>query len=175
MKRTMLVAVLLVLSVCVTPVWCQGKPGPGGPGGCMPGGVMSVPLPPPADSIDSITELLELTTDQAASLKDVLTSSDETIQPLLKASADASKALCDAVFASEYNAATVEELKAKLVTAQTQVMDACINAWSQIREVVTADQFTKLKAGPGGCGDPSSGTSTSDTKSDTASSTVKKS
>lgn len=173
MRKTMLIAVVLALAICVTPVWSQGRPGPGGPGRHMSGGVMAVPLPPPAAAIDGLTESLELTTNQTASLTEVLTASDETIQPLLKTAEEAAKALRDAVFAPEYDAAAVEELMNAALAAQTSVVTACINAWSQIREILTADQFAKLQECKGSCGAPTSGTSTSESGSGVKASSAK--
>ncbi|MHB9037106.1 MAG: periplasmic heavy metal sensor [Armatimonadota bacterium] len=151
MKTVVLITVALMVMMCVTPVWCQGRPGPGGPGHCgpMPGVGMAVPPPPPAAAIEGITNALQLTADQAASLKTILTASETTIQPLMKAAAEASKALHEAVFATEYDAAAVAELAASALTAEGNLVTANIGAWAKIRPILTADQLAMLQAGPG--------------------------
>ncbi len=157
MKNVLFLAV--VLAICVTPVWSQGGPGPGGP---PPGAMMAVPPTPPAAAIDGIAKALGLTTDQATALTSILEANDAKIGPLMAASADADKALRDAVVALDFDSAT--QLGAKAGSAQLDVVNASIAGWAQIKAsaVLTADQLAALMTGPGPVGcppPPGSGTS----------------
>lgn len=150
MKTTVLIAVIMAVVMCAVPVWSQGGPGgPGRPGGPGPCAGMAVPPPPPAAMIDGITQGLGLTADQATALKAILTTSDTTMQPLMKAAGDANKALRDAFVAADFDSAA--ELATAATDAQLAVTKASIDVWAKIKasEILTADQLTKLLAGPG--------------------------
>jgi len=87
MKARVLVLVVLVSVICAAAAWTQRPPGPGGPPPCpMASPVMAV-MVPRADMLDGLTKVLTLTTEQAASLKTILTSSDADIPPLVQAAA----------------------------------------------------------------------------------------
>jgi hypothetical protein len=161
MKSAVLVVLLAVLFV--VPVWSQGSPGgPGGPRhGGPPPGMMALQPPPPAAIIDGLTAMLSLTADQAASLKTVLTA----IQPLMKAAGDAGKALRDAIFATDYDSAAIADLATAALTAEGKVLSASIDAWAQIRSILTADQLAKLQQRPGPGGPPPDGSGSSSTSS----------
>lgn len=145
MKRTAVVILTVVMATMLCGVaWGQG----GGPKGPRPMSAAMVILPPPAAACDQISKVLSLTTDQTTALKTVMTAYDATLPALLKAAADASKALRDSVSATEYNAETVKGLADKAQAAETAVIDASIAAWGQIRTVLTADQVATLMAPP---------------------------
>ena len=110
----------------------------------MPSVLMAV-MPPPADMLDRLTDTLGLTDDQVAKLKDILTKSDATIHPLGKTAADASKALHDAVLASDYDSTNIADLATKAEKAEADAVSASIGVWTQVRAVLTADQVTKLQ------------------------------
>ena len=162
MRKTVLTVVALAVLTCSTVVWGQGPPkgGPGGPPPPPPSAMMAV-LPPPAGALDGIVKTLGLTTDQATSLKAILTTSDATIQPLVKIAGDASKALHDSLFASTFDADAVAVLASTAQTAEGDVIAAAIQVWTQIRTDatlnLTADQLAKLQAGCGSGGPPPPG------------------
>lgn len=162
MKTSILIALMLAV-VCLTPGWCQGGHGPGGPG--MPSAVSAI-MPPHADMIDGLTNSLNLTTDQASSLKTILTEADTTIKPLVQASGDAAKALRDAIFATTYDADTVTAAVEASEAADAAVVSACVDVWVKIRAILTADQIALLQEcpGPGAPPDGSSGASASSFK-----------
>lgn len=152
MKNTVL-ALLLAAAICATAACAQGPPPkPGGPGCCVAMAVM----PPRADMADGLAKVLGLTADQTATLKTILTSSDATLPPLVKAAADASKALRDALFAATFDVANVEALSEAALKAEADVVTASIGVWAQIRSSLnlTEDQLAKLQAGPGRGGPP---------------------
>lgn len=156
MKLSTLIVVMLAV-VCMTPAWCQGGPRQGGMG--MSSIVMTV-MPPKVNMLDRLTEKLSLTTDQAESLKTILTEGDSTIQPLSKAFTAADKALREAIFASTYDADTVAAAAVKAEKAEATVVTASLNVWTKIRGVLTSDQIASLQSattfsgGPGGPGGP---------------------
>lgn len=150
MKKAVLVVAVLVIAVCATPLWSQG-PGKGGP---PPGARMAVPLPPPADMIEPISNTLGLTQDQAIALKAVLTANDEKILPLAQAGGEAAKAVHDAFAAADFDStATLADAASE---AQLAFTKAKIDGWKAIQasNILTADQFAKLLAGPGPGGPP---------------------
>ncbi len=149
MKRTVLVAVTLAL-IC-TAAFAQGGPPPGGPGGGPPPplcAAMTI-LPPPPGAIDPLTKALSLTDAQVTDLKAVLDASDAALVPLLKTASDAAKAVHEAVFAETYDAGAVDAAVTASAEAEAAVVASCIDTWSKIRGILTADQFAKIKAGPG--------------------------
>ena len=172
MKKALLLATALTMVVAAL-AWCQPPAGPGGPGGQGgrggpgarggpggpggPGGhapsVMAALLPPPAGAVDGIARALELTTEQAAQLKAILTASDTTIQPLMKTAADATRAVRDALVAEDFDAMAVVTLAAAAQTAEADVISASVGVWTQVRSdatlALTADQVAKLMMGPG--------------------------
>ncbi|MEN6356293.1 MAG: periplasmic heavy metal sensor [Armatimonadota bacterium] len=159
MKLTTLIVVMLAV-MCMTPAWCQGGPRQGGMGTSS---VMMAVMPPKADMIDRLTDKLSLTTDQAESLKTILTDGDSTIQSLTKTSAAASKALREAIFASTYDADAVAAAAAKAEKAEAAVVSESISVWAKVRGILTSDQITSLQSattfsgkpdGPGGPGGP---------------------
>jgi Spy/CpxP family protein refolding chaperone len=160
MKRTLLV---LAAMLCATAAYAQGpRPGPGGPGGPPPApSIMMALMPPPVAAIDGLTKFLSLTTDQATALKAVLTTSDATIQPLVKAAADASKALRAAVIvpADEFDADNVvNNLLPAAQNAEGAVATAELGVWVEMGKILTKDQLTKLQADRGpGCPPPPPG------------------
>jgi hypothetical protein len=154
MKKTVLVVLTLAVAMCATAAWGQGGPPPGGPRGM--GSVAMAIMPPRADMTDCITSSLELTTAQATALKSILTTSDSTIQPLMKTAADKCKALRAGIFDSDNVATLLKDAQ----TAEQQVIDACMNTWTAIAVSadlnLTSDQLTKLVTGPP-CGGPPHG------------------
>jgi Spy/CpxP family protein refolding chaperone len=159
MKRTLLVAV--VLAVICAAAFAQGGPprgGPGGPGGGPPpmSAAMTI-MPPPPGALEPLTKALSLTTQQAADLKVVLDASDAALVPLMKTASDAAKAVHEAVFAETYDADAVAAAVTASANAEAAVVASCIDTWSKIRGILTAEQFAKIKVGPGPGGPPPPG------------------
>lgn len=144
-KKAVLIATVLILIIGTTAVWSVGRPGPGGGGpGCMSCPAMAV-MPPQAPMLDRIADALQLTEDQVAKLKDILTNGDATIRPLMQTAAEASKALHAAVLASNYDEQKVKDLAVKAEKAEAAVVDASIDVWAQIRTILKADQIKALQ------------------------------
>lgn len=176
MKKTAFVLVVLVAAICATAAWSQGGPKPGGPPPPMVICPAMLLLPPPAMAIDNITKGCQLTTDQAAALKTILTSSEADIQPKLQALAEKTKALRTAVLVptAQYDQAAVDTATADAQTAEAAVVTGSIYWWNQISAsgILSADQLAKLMAGPGPGGPPpgpppSSGSSSGGSSSST--------
>jgi Spy/CpxP family protein refolding chaperone len=145
MKKVIVVLAILAVIGYATAAYTQGRPeGPGRPG---LGGPISCPaqamMPPFA--VEQLTDILSLTDDQAAKLKDVLTKCQDNLKPLRKKSADATKALRDALLASNFDAAKVKKLAITAEQAETAIIDAEIDEWVQIRAILTADQVKELQ------------------------------
>jgi len=157
MKRKAIVAVVLTVAVCATVVWSQGPPGgrapggpmgPGGPGG--PGGpMMACPamavMPPPSMMFEREAKTLQLTHDQLAKIKKALSKNEQAMKSLRKASADTTKALRTALTAPTYNAAAVKALAVKAEKAEASIVNANIDTWTQIRDVLSKTQTAKLQ------------------------------
>ncbi|MCE5197944.1 MAG: Spy/CpxP family protein refolding chaperone [Armatimonadota bacterium] len=147
MIKTLSIAAALAAVICTTPVWSQGAPPQGGPRGAgapsMSCPAMAV-MPPPSAVIDRAAETLQLTEDQTATLKIAMTTCDGTIKSLAQKATDASKALRDALVASEYDAQKAKDLAAAAEKAEITLINARIDEWTQIRAILTADQAKKL-------------------------------
>lgn len=163
MRMIGLIALMMVVVMCATPAYCQG--GPKGPERGAPMAVQPPPpgsQPPPAEiepppaaaMIDGIAQNLGLTTDQAAALSAILTTTESTLQPLMEEAAAAQKALRDAFSAADFSAAA--DLATSAASAELAVTKVCLTAWAQIQDsgILTADQLTKLLAGPRQGGNP---------------------
>lgn len=154
MKKTVLVLVVLAVFICTAAVWGQGGPRRGGPPPGPPICAAMAVMPPHAPMVDAIGPALQLTTDQVTGLKEILTTSDATILPLVKTAADKSKALRDAVLVpkSQYDQTTVDKLTKEAQTAEAAVLTAGISTWTAIRSsgILTDDQLAKFMAGPVG-------------------------
>lgn len=146
MKKIVLVAAILALAVCATAAWSQGGrpdgPRPGGPG--MPSAVTAVMLPP-AQMFDQMATDLGLTADQVTELKSIATKNAEVTAPLMKTAADSARALREALLASDYDSDSVARLATATQKAETAVITANINAWTQVRAAITADQIKLLQ------------------------------
>ncbi len=143
MKKIVLVAVVLAALACSAVIWSQGRPGPAGPPriGCP----ATATMPPQAAMLDRLADALALTEDQAAQLKDVLEASDATIPPLVETAGESCKALREALFATDYDAAQVAELATKAESAEAAIVTASIDVWTQIRSILRADQIAALQ------------------------------
>jgi len=95
--------------------------------------------------VDGMASELQLTRDQVTKLKSSLTKYEKTLEPLQARAAQASQALRSALFAANYNAANVKTLAAKAEKAEAGVISASIDAWTQVRSVLRADQAGKLQ------------------------------
>jgi Spy/CpxP family protein refolding chaperone len=118
-------------------------------------------MPPHYMMFENMAETLELTDEQLTQIKDAADKNDAIVQPLMQKAGDACKALREAVMASEYDAAKVQELATAAQKAEAAVTSANINAWTQLRSILSVDQVAKLKEimstqrpGPGGPGGP---------------------
>jgi len=143
MKRTVIIAAVLAASLCAPAVWSQGPPPPGGPGmGRGPMGLCPVTalMPPQAQMIDRLAEPLGLTEDQVSQLKTVIAKGDETMLPLTKKAAEATKAVRDAVLAADFDSQKLTTLAAAAQKAEAAIITASIAEWAQIRAILTADQ-----------------------------------
>ena len=179
-KITVLIAVVLTTALLAMTAWSQGEqqPGRGGQSGNRgqggqggPGGIgrqgganscpaMAIGLPAPA-MIGRMIEQLGLTEDKIAKLKEIGTKSETTMPALIKASADATKALRTAITAAIYDEKKVTELAITAEKAEAALITARIEDWTKIRAIVTAEQAQKLlerpmmmrnSGGPGGQG-----------------------
>lgn len=153
LRKAILVVLALAMVVCASAALAQQGPPPGGPPmgpgqGRQGMGMGSCPVmaiaPPPAMMIERIGDTLGLTADQKDKLVAALTKNETALMPLRQKSGEASKALHDAVFAPTFDAAKVNELLAAAQKAEAAVAMAEIQAWSDIRAILSADQITKL-------------------------------
>lgn len=127
----------------------------------MGGGIPSVYM------IESMSSQLGLSQTQQSKIRSIKTSSDKTIQPLMKKVQSTSEALRKAALAAKYNESEVKKLATNLRNAEAAVMNANIATWTKVRAVLTSDQVTKLRnimdqgmrrvAGQGKTGMPISG------------------
>ena len=170
MKKTLVMAVTLTL-VCAA-AWSQGPPGPGGPRGGRPmlSPAMAV-MPPQPGMVGHLAETLGLTEDQTAKIEKITAENGDTVRSLSEKSADASKALHDALLAADFDAQKVKDLAAAAQKAEAAVVSASIDEWIQIRAILTTDQARGLletmsmrgpgpgqrPAGPRGPGGPGAG------------------
>ena len=143
MRNTVLMTAALALVVCTAPAWGQGPPGPGRPpgggGGGMPCPAMAA-MAPPSAVIDRMAETLGLTESQVTKLRAAMTKCEESIKSLSQKSGEATKAMRDAIAASDYDAQKVTEVKAEVA-----VLSARLDEWTQIRSILTADQAKRLQ------------------------------
>lgn len=147
MRKTVLFVVVLVVFSSIV-AYGQGRSGmmQGRVGGGMiantcPANALTIM---PSSAVETSAERLGLTSDQVTSLKNALAKSEEALRPLLQKSADATKALRAALTAPEYDAANVAKLAQNAITAETAIINARINTWTQVRGILTADQVAKL-------------------------------
>lgn len=155
MKRSLMVTVAFVV-ICAT-AFAQGGPRPGGQPGAPPISAAMTILPPPPTALDALTKLLSLTDQQAADLKAVLEAGDAALVPLMKAASDAAKSVHDAVFAETYDADAVAAAVSASADAEAAVIASCIDTWSKIRGILSADQFARIAKCPGPGGTPPAG------------------
>ena len=92
-----------------------------------------------------MTSKLSLTDEQAESLKEVVKESESNMQTLTKKASEASQALKNALYASEYDATKVKSLATTAQTAEAAIVTARIDVWTQIRSILSASQVSKLK------------------------------
>lgn len=148
MRNTVLMTTALALVVCTAPAWGQGPPGPGRPPGGVGGG-MSCPamaaMAPPSAVIDRMAETLGLTKSQVTKLRAAMTKCEESIKSLSQKSGEATKAMRDAIAASDYDAQKVTDLANAAVKAEVAVLSARLDEWTQIRSILTADQAKGLQ------------------------------
>jgi len=176
MKKAVVIGIVVAMVLCAVAAWSQGgaggRTGATGPGGARTGrGMMTCPamalMPPQAGVFERAAATLQLTDGQdgqKAKLTAVLTTSDETMRPLVQKATEAAQALRTAVLAPKYDAAKVKELATAAGTAEPAIVAARIDTWTQIRGILTADQVAKLqeamtmrRTAPGGPG-PGPGT-----------------
>jgi Spy/CpxP family protein refolding chaperone len=166
MKRTMVV-VVLGLFACAFAASAQMRVGTGaraanrGPAGGMMGFGMGMCAamaiaPPPVAALDQTADL-QLTEEQMARLKSILTESEKQLMSLRQKAADASQALRQAILAEKYDADKVKRLAAEAQKAESAVLESEIQTWAQIRQVLTAEQVNKLQGMFGRWGGPRPG------------------
>lgn len=159
MRKTVLFVMALALA-CATLALAQQPPttppGPGGPGGPGGGGMsgmrggmmMSCPamtLAPPQNAmIDRNADTLALKDDQKTKLTGSLTKSEGVLQTYRQKSADAAKALRDALLAPTFDAAKVQQLLADAQKIEAAIAASELQTWGEIRSILTTDQVTKL-------------------------------
>ena len=161
MKRTLVI--VLALMACAGMVLAQDAPPASGSGGSAtpprPGtsyawrggqtalmsSSPSTALNPP--SVQFVTRgatALALTQEQTDKLTALLTKSNQELTALRQKLQTASQALRNAVVAPTYDAAKVKQLLAEAQAADTAVINAELQTWSDFRAVLTADHLGKL-------------------------------
>jgi Spy/CpxP family protein refolding chaperone len=103
-------------------------------------------MTPQTTLLDRAADTLQLTDDQKTRLTTIITKNDQALQPLMQKSAQAAQALRAAILAPTYDAQKVKELSVVAEKAETDVINARINTWTEIRAVLTADQSAKLQS-----------------------------
>ena len=140
--------------VCMASAWGQGQPGgqqnhPGGPPNRGMGAQMSCPVtitsPPPSVMMERIAQTLQLTVDQLTNLKNASAAYEQALLPLTKKSKEATDLLRTAVIASDYDSAKANIFVTKALKAEEDVITANLDAWAQIRSILTADEMKSLK------------------------------
>ena len=101
--------------------------------------------PPSAFMVDRLAATLGLTKDQTAQLKKITADNDKKISALQQTAAKATQALRAAVLATKYDAKNVKALALKADKAESAVINASIDAWTQIRAILTAKQSAGLE------------------------------
>jgi len=168
MKQIALIVAILTTAVCGASVIGQDTrprpPAPRGPGGLMMTCPAMAVMPPHAGMVDDLARTLQLSKDQTAKLRKVVTDGEKALLPLRKTSANASEALRASVLASLYDSKTVAGLSAKAQKSEAAVISASIGEWTWIRAILTAKQFAALRQAmaapgprPGGPGGPPPG------------------
>lgn len=149
MKKVAVVAIMLTAMICTPSAWCQGRPAAGRPGH-MGGPMMSCPamavMPMRVEMINHFASTLKLSSAQSAKLKQIAAKSDKTLRSLQLTADKSTKALHSALLAPKYNAKNVNGLAAKAEKAEANIVAASIDAWTQARSVLTANQIKKLQA-----------------------------
>lgn len=160
MKRKMLVLVAVLL-VCALAADAQmrvgtGQRAPSAQGGA-PGFGMGFGMgmcaamtvaPPTVAMLERATDL-QISDEQAARLKGVLSESEKQLTSLRQKAADACRALREAILADQYDAAEVQRLASEAQKAESAVLNAALQTWTQIRSILTADQVRKLQSAVG--------------------------
>jgi Spy/CpxP family protein refolding chaperone len=95
--------------------------------------------------INRLNESAPLTDDQMSKIKYAISKNRDTLRPLQQKSVEASRALRAAVLSSAYDPANVKTLAAAAEKAEADVVSASIDAWTNIRSILTADQAAKLQ------------------------------
>ena len=103
-------------------------------------------MAPSAKAIESSADTLGLTDEELTSLKATVSKADETLTSLTQKASSATKALREALMATEYDAQKVKDLAAAAEKAEAAVISARIDEWTQLRAILTADQITKLQS-----------------------------
>lgn len=175
MKTSVAVVVALMLVMSSVGVWGQAPPdqpppGPQGPGPGMPGGpgrmmrmggtcpAMALNLPP-AMMIDRAGEMLQLTDEQKTNLKSALDKGEQTLRPLRDKSNAATGALRDGALSATCDATKLKSLASDAEKAESAVLNAELDAWTQLKGILTAEQLGKMRdmmsrRGPGMMGMP---------------------
>jgi len=92
-----------------------------------------------------MADTVEFTAEEIAELKSIISKSDESIKSLSQKAADSSRALRNALLASEYDVENVKALALAAEKAEAAVIGAHIDEWTRIRSILTADQVKKYK------------------------------
>lgn len=149
MRKTVVIAMLLVMALSATAVFGQAaggdrqRPRTGGMGlGSCPAAAV---MPPPATIFETNAADLQLTTEQLTKLKDILSKSNDKTLPLMRKANEGAQAIRTALMASPYDAEKVKKLAADATKNEADLIAARLEAWTGIRTTLTADQITKLQ------------------------------
>lgn len=154
MRKFLVIAFALALVICATAVFAQTTDNTqprrfGGNTGAGFGGFNASPTavcaPPSAMMFDRMGSTLNLTEDQKTKLTAALAKSEETLTPLRQKAAQAAQALRAAVVSATYDEAKVAQLVTDAQKADTAVLTAELQTWTQIRSILTAEQMKSLQ------------------------------
>ncbi len=162
MKKVVLVVLVLAMVAASAVAFAQQnqqRPQSGTRGGMM----MAVPCPSMAITLPPIAQIersnnLGLTDDQKTQLKAILAKANTTLASLRQHSSETTKALRDAIYATNFDATKVQQLLLDAQKADAAISSAEVAAWTEIRAILTADQVSTLQSRrSSGFGGPPSG------------------
>jgi hypothetical protein len=165
MKRILTLTAIVLLTILALSAWAQTPPAapPGAPPmtmqgpGPMMGGRQMASCPaialglPPGMLFEMRAEQLGLSSEQTGKLKTALMKAEEALSPLRNKAREAVASLRAGIFDPE--AKNLQELADKAEQAEAVVIAAEVQAWTQVKEILTPDQLKTLQGmigrGPG--------------------------
>ncbi len=156
--RQALLGVLLVLSSTLAQANQQmPEPGrfPGGPGMMPPERMAPMAPPPIAAAIstslpplqwpEALAQPLQLSEDQVNRLMDLMLTAEKTIRPIRQTAAKAAEALRSAQFDKGVTPGRIKEAAATAQKVETALVTTQLEAWQQIRNILSAEQLKRLQ------------------------------